>query len=287
MTKIQLSIIDAQNSFLDLPESYRPIITSGPLAGTRYIPPMAVSGGHQDCLTIASVIRILCRKLTSIEVFMDTHQVLDMDHYGFWVKADGSALTTPTRITLDDVKSGRYLPRMNDKLDYIIDYLERLPSVGTDAIYVWPEHCVWGTFGHNLHADIQEAVREWSLQTLEYPEYILKGHHPFTENYSGLKAVLPYADVPESQLRSASIEKYRENDITIFVGEASTHCVPDTILDAVKVLLAENFDFSRFVILTDCMSGITGFEGKYTSFIDYMLSIGARVMTSKELVAIL
>lgn len=287
MKTVQLSIIDAQNDFIDLPESYRPIIPTGPLAGTRYAPTMAVAGGHGDCLRLANLIDQAGSKITDIELFLDTHQFLDIDHYGFWIKANGDKLSQPTRITLDDVINGTYLPRMKDKLSYVIDYLERLPSVGVDAIYVWPEHCIWGSFGHNIHADITAACRKWSLTNLKFPEYVLKGYHPFTENYSGLKSVLPYNDVPESQLRIASIDKYRQNDLTLFGGEASTHCVPDTITDSVDVLLEESFDFSRFVILTDCMSGIAGFENKYNAFIERMRSIGARIMTSQEVLRIL
>ena len=50
---IQLLIIDPQNDFCDLPESWRPL---DPISGQRLAPALPVPGAHADMLRLAELI---------------------------------------------------------------------------------------------------------------------------------------------------------------------------------------------------------------------------------------
>lgn len=265
--KLLLSIIDAENDFCDLPEEYRPIIN-----GVRYTPSLPITGAHEDCKRIASFINEA--DIDAIELFQDTHLELDMGHISAWMYADGSGLTESRRITLDDLTSGNIIHRIDNVR--MIKYLDIVQE-----IYAWPVHCKKATFGQNIHQDIMTACTTWEFNNLKFAEYIEKGIDPWSEHYSALQAEVVDANIPSTGLRVASIEKYKQFDMVVFVGEASSHCVMKTILDAVNNLSVD--DRKKLVILTDCMSAIPGFEKQTKAFFDDMSKLGLRVTTSVEL----
>jgi len=270
---IQLVIIDAQNDFCDLPETCRPTIH-----GVNYTPALPVPGAHQDCLRIARLINEGGEGITAIEAFMDTHQYLDMGHVSFWMDAEGNALAEAARITLNDVIEKKYSPRMAGATEKIIAYFAQLEEVGIAAIHAWPVHCQIGSFGHNMHADILAACIGWERRQLKSVDYIQKGEDPWSEHYSALQAEVPDPEKPSTLLRQASLDKYRSADLVLFTGEASSHCVGKTILDAVNNLGIECRE--KLAVLTDCMSAIPGYEAKTQDFFSIMAAMGLRITTS-------
>jgi nicotinamidase/pyrazinamidase len=78
----------------------------------------------------------------------------------------------------------------------------------------WPEHCVQGTPGAELHPALDRALVDVVID---------KGQDPGTEGYSGFDAT----DL-ERQLRERGID-----DLTV-VGLATDYCVKNTALDALR-----------------------------------------------------
>lgn len=273
---IQLVIIDAQNDFCDLPAAYCPTVQ-----GVGYKPALPVSGAHQDCLRIARLINEGGAGITTIEAFMDTHQYLDIGHVSFWMDADGQTLTEASRITLNEIMEKKYRPRMAGVTEQLIAYFGQLEQAGLDAIYAWPVHCQIGSFGHNMHADILTACTGWERQQLKHVEYIQKGEDPWSEHYSALQAEVADPEKPSTLLRQASIDKYQSADLVLFTGEASSHCVSKTLLDAVNNLGIECRE--KLVVLTDCMSAIPGYEAKTRDIFNEMAAMGLRMTTSEAI----
>src|SRR5262245_3387713 len=108
MTKrnLHLLIIDPQNDFCDLPEPYRPELSSDP--SRRATPALPVPGAHADMLRVAGLIDAAGPGLTEITVTLDSHQHLDIAHPTFWQTAAGEPVAPFTPISAEDVCEGRY-----------------------------------------------------------------------------------------------------------------------------------------------------------------------------------
>ena len=74
------------------------------------------------------------------------------------------------------------------------------------------------------------------------------------------------------------LAQLRQSSTLVIAGEASSHCVR-----ASTEHIVENWgsdDFSRIVLLTDCMSPVGGFEQAHRDFLQRMRAIGVRCETS-------
>jgi nicotinamidase/pyrazinamidase len=78
----------------------------------------------------------------------------------------------------------------------------------------WPEHCVQGTRGAELHPALDRALVDVVID---------KGQDPGTEGYSGFEAT-----------RLAELLRERGVDHVTVVGLATDYCVKNTALDALQ-----------------------------------------------------
>jgi nicotinamidase/pyrazinamidase len=78
----------------------------------------------------------------------------------------------------------------------------------------WPEHCVQGTPGAELHPGLDRALVDVVVD---------KGQDPATEGYSGFEAT-----------NLAELLREREVDHVTVVGLATDYCVKNTALDALR-----------------------------------------------------
>lgn len=269
---ILLTIIDMQNDFCDTPPEY---------ISDNYTPSLPLPGAHCDALRVSNLIRYADYKITDIQIFMDTHHRLDIGHFDFWKKADNSSIIEITAISKNDVVSGKYVPINTAVIPHVLKYFEQLYSVDIHEIYVYPAHCELGSIGHALHPDIHKSLVQWQIRNHTVAEFIMKGENPLTENYSGLRSVYQDINIPSTLLNKDAVYEYINHDITVFVGEASTHCVWAHIKDAWEAVyeIDNSFDFSRFVILTDCMSPVPGYRNEVSEFLAFAAAAGMRVMT--------
>jgi nicotinamidase/pyrazinamidase len=78
----------------------------------------------------------------------------------------------------------------------------------------WPEHCVQGTAGAELHPDLDRALVDVVID---------KGQDPATEGYSGFDGT-----------RLGELLRERGIDHVTVVGLATDYCVKNTALDALR-----------------------------------------------------
>jgi nicotinamidase/pyrazinamidase len=122
----------------------------------------------------------------------------------------------------------------------------------------WPEHCLIGSWGHNVHAAVKKALDRWARSKLELVDFVTKGSNPLTEHYSAVQAEVPDPNDPSTMLNGRLIKTLSEADMVAIAGEALSHCVANTVRDIAKNFGEDNI--KKLVVLTDCTSSVAGFE---------------------------
>jgi len=276
--RTQLLIIDPQNDFCDLPDTWRPL---DPLTGQPVAPALPVSGAHADMQRLAGFIRQAGDALTDITVTLDSHHRVDIAHPTFWQQHDGSAVGPFTPITARQVRDGAFRPRDAAALLRTLAYLDELEARGRYTLMVWPVHCEIGSWGHNIHADVRAACNAWEERRLAAVEMVTKGENPWTEHYSAVQAEVPDAGDPGTQLNQRLIERLDRAGLLLIAGEAGSHCVKATTEHVVDHLPSGRLE--RVVLMTDCLSPVGGFEAQQQEFLDAMRARGVQLATSTEL----
>jgi nicotinamidase/pyrazinamidase len=274
--KMHLLIIDPQNDFCDLPEAYCPRLPSGELGA----PSLPVPGAHQDMLRLARLIGRAGAGLSQVTITLDSHQHLDIAHPTFWQASGGEPVSPFTEISAEDVKNGRYVPRLPGAKARALAYLETLEKQGRYRHMVWPVHCEIGSWGHNVHAALRAAYNGWEERTLGVVAKVVKGENPWTEHYSAIQAEVP-DEADASTLPNATlVAELRRADRLYIAGEAGSHCVKATTEHLVERL--SDAERGKLVLLTDCMSPVAGFEDAYEDFVARMQALGVQVSTSVD-----
>jgi len=252
--KRHLLLIDPQNDFCDIPGAALP-----------------VTGADADMKRLAARIREQGQDFDAITVTLDSHQRLDIAHPGFWRTASGADVAPFTPITAAQIRSGEFRPRDGAALPRAQAYADTLEAQGRYTLMVWPVHCEIGSWGHNVHAELNAALVEWQLKQQRNVAFVIKGSNPWTEHYSALQAEVPSSDDEGTQLNRALIAKLDAADEIWIAGEASSHCVKATVEH-----LAAHVAPAKLRLLTDCMSPVTGFEAQAAAFIADMRERGAQ-----------
>ncbi|TDM08818.1 MAG: cysteine hydrolase [Ideonella sp. MAG2] len=276
-SSIQLLIIDPQNDFCDLPPDWWPRDphTSQPMA-----PALPVAGAHQDMQRLAGFMRQAQRALLSVTITLDSHHVFDIAHPAFWWSRGEQPVAPFTSITAAQVRAGEYSPRSAAARPKVLSYLDTLEATGRYQLMVWPTHCVTGTWGHNLHADIAQAAQAWEQHQQQAVRYLFKGLNPWTEHYSAFQAEVPDLTDPDTGLQEAALAHLDTAELLLVAGQASSHCVRASVEHLVAHLPSGRPQ--RIVLLTDCMSPVTGFEPAAQTFFDTMQAQGVRLATSTQ-----
>jgi nicotinamidase/pyrazinamidase len=279
--RTHLLVIDPQNDFCDLPEAWRPL---NPLTGARLAPALPVPGAHADLQRVAQLIRAAGAELDDITVTLDSHHRVDIAHPPFWVQRSGAVVAPFTPITAAQVREGDFRPRDAAALPRTLAYLDALEARGRYTLMVWPVHCEIGSWGHAVHAEVRAAYNRWELQRQRSVLRVLKGANPWTEHYSAVMAEVPDAADPATELNRDLIAQLAPAGLLLVAGEASSHCVRATVEH-----LAEHLggDLGRVVLLTDCMSPVSGFEAQAAQFLASMQQRGLRVAVSTQALALL
>lgn len=280
--QIQLLIIDPQNDFCDLPQDWQ---ATDPLSGRRIAPALPVAGAHDDMQRLAGLIRSGQSGISDIIVTLDSHHRVDVAHPPFWVQADGAPVNPFTTISAQQVRDGVYRPRQVEALPRVLRYLDELEAQGRYTLMVWPIHCEIGTWGHNVHADVQAACNTWEEQRLRAVKQVYKGANPWTEHYSAMQAEVPDADDPDTLLNQKLIAQLDQAEVLLVAGEASSHCVKATVEHIVDNLPSKRLD--KLILLTDCMSPVGGFEQQASGFLAAMRERGVQLATSQDVLPLL
>lgn len=235
---IQLVVIDPQNDFCDLPDATLP-----------------VAGAVADMQRLAKFIGRVGGKLDDIHVTLDSHRLIDIAHPAWWMDQNGQQPNPFTMISAADIEAGIWTPRNPSFRSRTLDYAHALESTSDHyKIFVWPPHCLIGTWGHNVHGTLNEALQRWSDKEYAMVDYVTKGSNPWTEHYGALMAEVPDPSDPSTGLNTSFLTMLAEADVVAVAGEASSHCVLKTVRQ-----IADNIGdahVKKFHLLRDCMSPV-------------------------------
>lgn len=240
--KIHLLVIDPQNDFMDQPNSALP-----------------VPGATDDMKRLASFIRINGKKFADIHVTLDSHQVVDIAHPVWWVNSKGQAPGAFTLISADDIEAGIWTPRDPSVRQRSLEYTRSLEKTGKFLLYIWPPHCLIGTWGHSVQEDLMKSLLEWQSDHYAMVDFVTKGTNPYTEHYGGLLAEVPDSQDPSTQLNTHLLQTLQEADIILIAGEALSHCVKETLNQIADNIGPEHV--KKIQILTDCTSPVPAAPG--------------------------
>ncbi|MFM8332234.1 MAG: hypothetical protein ACKN9T_11140, partial [Candidatus Methylumidiphilus sp.] len=245
---VHLLIIDPQVDFMDSPNSALP-----------------VPGANADMRRLAAMLHRVGNRLADIHVTLDSHRVIDIGHPGMWRDANGASPPPFTIISVADIETGIWRPRNEHaKLaelsgksigQYMLDYARALAAGGQYPLMVWPEHCLIGTSGHAVQADLMAALVEWERSEFANVDYVVKGTNSFTEHYGALMAEVPMATDPGTGLNTQFLNVLAQADIIAVAGEALSHCVMSTVNQIANNIGVDHI--RKFHILTDCSSPVS------------------------------
>ena len=258
---VHLMIIDPQNDFMgeDDGSPYQVTMTSGRVLKAS----LSVKGGVSDVGRLAKLVKRVGHRLEDIHITLDSHRVIDVAHPGMWRDQNGKPPAHFTIIRHDDVMNNIWNPRYPELLlkkkkitlrEHMLRYTAALETAGKYLLIIWPEHCRIGSWGHNVYDELMDVLMDWERSEFGNVDYVTKGSNPYTEHYGALMAEVPDPDDPSTQLNGELIRILQDADIIGIAGEASSHCVRETVLQVAENIGDEHL--KKFHLLTDCMSPV-------------------------------
>jgi nicotinamidase-related amidase len=212
-----------------------------------------VPGAQEDMQRLRKLIMSNLASIDHISVTLDTHPVNDISHPSFWTDSTGKFPSPFTQITSADIESGKWKPRFYQA--EATQYVKALEAQGEFPHFIWPEHCLAGSKGAALYADVLEAVHTWAVKTGKNYQALIKGTHPLTEHFGIFQAQIPIASAPETQLNTLLINTLNSFDHVYLAGEARSHCVATSF----KQVLTHAPELAKkMIIIEDCMSDVSG-----------------------------
>jgi nicotinamidase-related amidase len=279
IARTHLLIIDPQNDFCDIPERDLPPDPLHP--GARLGPALPVPGADADMRRLAAFLHRTGGRLGAIHVTLDSHHPLHIANPGWWIGADGRAPQPFTPVSAADVRSGRWRARNPAAQAHTLAYVERLEASARYTLVIWPEHCLIGHWGHNVHPAVAAGLDAWERERLAPVDYVMKGSNPGTEHYSAARAEVPDPSDPGTLLNRRLVADLQAAESVVIAGEALSHCVANTVRDVADAM--GETGVRKLVLLRDCTSPVTGFEALGESFLHDMTARGMRLASSAEL----
>ncbi len=271
--KTHLVVIDPQIDFMDSPGSSLP-----------------VAGANEDMKRLSKLIARVGKRLEDIHVTLDSHQVIDVGHPGFWRGQNGDRPSPFTIISHDDVKNQIWTPRDPRYRQRMLDYTAALEAGKNKyPAIVWPEHCITSTPGHNVQEELRAALINWARQEWANIDFVTKGTNVFTEHYGALMAEVPDPNDPATQLNTDFLKIMESADIVGIAGEALSHCLMATVNQ-----IAENIGpdhLKKFHILVDCSSPVPkvgsgpDFPAIAEAWLKDMKKLGMKLVDAKDFLA--
>lgn len=236
--KIAVFGIDAQVGFMNP-------------GGSLYVP-----GAVDDANRAVEFIYRNIGRITSLQFSMDTHKVFQIFHPSFWVDKNGNNPDPFTAITTEDIRSGKWAAIQNPKSAY--QYCESLEKSGKKVLVVWPYHTLLGGMSHALLPSVMEASIFHSIARKSQTHFEPKGTHMLTENYSVLEPeVKQIGDTVVGDFNAAFFDMLARYDRVYIWGEASSHCVAETVWSIEKRIMNTNPALiKKLYILEDAMSPV-------------------------------
>jgi len=291
LDRIELLIIDPNNDFCEKGPDVENIegqritqtapknnnLAHMPYQGSLYVP-----GADQDMIRLAAMIDRLGRKLNDIHVTLDSHHYFSIFHPIFLLDRNGNHPAPFTGITYKDIVDGVYRACVDSLQEWLEYYTKTLDDNGRYPYVIWPYHCVIQTPGSCIYPELLDALLRWESRP-GIVDKVVKGSNYKTEHYSAVQAEVIDPEDKGTMLNTKLISTLERADLIPVGGEASNFCVMHTIMDIIKQF---GEDAARkFVILTDAMSPVPGFEDKQELFMSEMRRMKVQFSTTVDFLA--
>lgn len=234
--KIHLLIVDMQVDFCH-PD------------GALYVP-----GAQDDLKRLIRFIDHQSEHISCITCSLDSHLPFQIFHPAWWVNRAGEHPAPFTIITCADVIDHKWIALFEP--EWSAEYTLRLSRHTHKELTIWPYHCLIGSAGQSLDAELMSTILRHSFSTNRQPAWWIKGNIPQTEHYSIIQPEIP---VPEQSLNSPDRELFSlfaDSEFVFIAGEAKSHCVLETIEDLVERYQGKPDILQRIYVLEDCTSSI-------------------------------
>lgn len=264
--KVALMPIDVQRDFC-FPE------------GTLFVGGRSGTGAIDDSRRLAEFIYRELPNITAIHPTLDTHELFQIFSPMFWRDENDRPLLPHDMIdgNLAIFRNGMFVGRAlpNYQLAAMLNmpyvklvrqvkyYCKKVLEGGHTSkymLYIWPEHCILGSEGHNLVGIIEEARAFHGYVRGSQNSHEQKGQNPLTENYSVFSPEVTerFDGVGVLAVRNERfLNMMLAYDAIIIAGQASSHCVRSSIDDLLWYILRNDPSLAtKIYILTDCMSAV-------------------------------
>jgi len=211
-------------------------------------------------------------------VTLDSHHRTHIAHAICWKNKDGQRPQPFTIITHDEIAAGVWSPVDASLRDHCLYYTKSLEAQGKFKLCIWPEHCLLGTPGHNVHPVLNEALMGWIESTGKQVHYVMKGENCMTEMYSAIKAEVEMSGDSRTKTNPLLQAELQNSEKLLVCGQALSHCVNSTFTDILKTYPIDSR--MNMVLLTDASSSVPGFEANGTEFVNRIKAAGCTLSTT-------
>jgi nicotinamidase-related amidase len=181
-----------------------------------------------------------------------------------------------TRISIQDVEDGRYRAADPAQQEWTRSYMAEI-----EAHVIWPYHCLIGTRGHAVFDPLLAELNAWRERFHDL-DFVMKGSSRFTENFSAVRPAVEVPGSPSTKVDRGLLRRLDEAERIWVAGEASSHCVADTVTDILH--FSENPAIAEKIVLaTDAMSPVSGFEDAAADFFERVASGGVALSETGRL----
>ena len=274
--------IDWQNDFV-LPDAAN--VTAGEPYGSLSVP-----GAKGDIERWTRFLYNNIDKITRVLLSVDTHYAYQIFHPTMWRKEDGSPVPPYTQITSADLASGKY-KFIGGNPKTAADCVRALEQANKGGVFLWPYHCLIGTYGWNLETQLMQMVHFHSAARNVRPIFAFKGTDTYSEMYGVLEPEYNPRGIVQKDILDAiasfnpatgDFQDMKWSKI-IIGGEAGSHCVLESCNQILKRFKGHPEIIQRIYILEDCTSPVTGFEKSMEDAFDEFKRQGANIVKSTDL----
>ena len=234
---------------------------------------LSVEGADRDMERLSRFIQANGEAFHRILVTLDSHNRMHIAHPAWWKDPQGTPPAPFTALTREGVKNGTWLASNPNDQAWSESYMDNCPTH-----VIWPPHCLLGTWGHGVYAPLDATLTQWAHHHTDLV-MIPKGSARYTEHFSIFQPKVRREGDPSACFNLNLLDELDAFDDIYIAGEASSHCVADSVRDIIHTRPAMA---RKLILLTDAMSPVTGFATLAQTFLTDMEHAGVRFATTTE-----
>ncbi len=242
---------------------------------------LKVAGALDDLRRFINYLYGTAEDISGLLFSLDQHLPWMIFFATWWKNKAGKHPDPFTMITEEDVQAGVWLPQLEK--DWSLNYPTHLKETGQTPLIIWPEHCMIGTEGADLVADLCEAIEWLSAARGIQPIYMFKGTVPKSEHYGPFCCCVPVPDHPQGGLQTQFMDLIARYDIIDVAGQAEDFCVREGMRQLLKYYGNRPEVIKKMRFLRDCTSLVfPDKRAEADNILDEYAGQGVQIVTSTE-----